>query len=171
MRAGVAKGTWITCPELSVFDLGSLLACGARTCLTSWPALSRNDTRYGLRADIGHNLPNSTRGHDAAVGGHPPRASVEDRLIQRAIGATVAPPSIHQARAHPSLRAAAVTAVAVHRAEDLRSDRHGPGIARERVRHFGRRRQATASRDMIGIPNGGRESVGALAAYHHHHNH
>src|SRR6266850_235487 len=105
MRAKSIVGTWIT---LSL-----------RSVLPARPSLSRNDTWNGLGTDVRDDLPNRTGRHHPAVGRHPFRTTIEDRLKQRAIGAAVAPAAVHQARPHPSRRATAVATVAVHRAEDL----------------------------------------------------
>src|SRR2546422_3785884 len=152
MRAVARVGTWITVP------LGS----GA-SCLCARPSLSRNDTWNWLRADIDNHLPYRAGRHDPAVRGHPARPAVKDRLKQRTVAAAVAPAAVHETGPHPSRRAAAVAAVAVHRAEDLRAVSHVGGVGFQRIDDFAGRGLAATRRDMVRVANRWGETLFPIA--------
>lgn len=156
MRAASTVGIQVT-------SLGRLLARWPRRCLIARPPLRRNDTGDGLGADVGNDLPNRAWRHDAAVRRHATGATVKNRLIQRAIGAAVAPASVDETGAHPAEGSAAVTAVAIHRAEDLRAIRGRRGIIHEGILHVGRGRLTAAGRNVIRISNRRRHTVGAVS--------
>src|SRR6266511_2776228 len=145
--------------------LGVPLSRRPRSCLRARPHLRRNDTGNWLRADIRDDLPDRSGRHHAAICGHPARPAVEDRLIQRAVGAAIAPAAIDQARAHPPGRTAAVAAVAVHRAEDLSAIGDDCGIGCDGILDLDGWRLVAAGGDVIRIAHGHWHStgVGALA--------
>jgi hypothetical protein len=156
MRAASIVGIQVT-------SLGKLLARWPRRCLTARPPLRRNDTGDGLGADVGNDLPNRAGRHDPAVRRHAAGATVKNRLIQRAIGAAVAPASIDETGTDPAECSAAVTAVAIHRAEDLRAIRGGCRIIHEGIFHVGRGRLTAACRDVIRISDRRRHAAGAVS--------
>ena len=152
MRAVARVGTWITVP------LGS----GA-SCLCARPSLSRNDTWNWLRADIDNRLPDRAGRHDAAVRGHPARPAVKDRLKQRAVGATVAPAAVHETGPHPSRRAAAVAAVAIHHAENLGAVHNRRRVRGDRIPELSSWRLAATRRDMVRVANRWGETLFPIA--------
>src|SRR6185295_20272574 len=94
---------------ISITSLGGPLACRPGRCLPVRPPLRRNDTGDRLGPDVGNHLPNRSRRHDAAVGGHPAWPSIKNRLIQRAIGAAVTPAAVDETRTDPAECTATVT--------------------------------------------------------------
>src|SRR4051812_33502690 len=86
---------------------------------TGCPGLSWNACRNRLSAEIYDDLPDCVGGQDSAVCRHSARAAIEDGVKNLAIAAPITPPSVYQARTHPSERAATVAPVAVHRTEKL----------------------------------------------------
>src|ERR1041384_4157348 len=144
MRAIGMMGIWIT-------TRARLRLVSAPGSLSARPPLRRNDTGNRLRADIRYALPNRSGRHDAAIRGHPARAAVENRLKQRAVRAAVAPAPVHQARPHPAERAAAVTTVAVHRAEDFGAVGSVCGVDWKWVFDLTSGRLVATRRDVLGI--------------------
>jgi len=148
---------------IQVTSLGSPLTGWAGGCLPARPPLRRNDTGHRLAPDVGNDLPNRTGRHHAAIRRHAARASVKNRLIQRAVGTTVAPATIDETRADPAECPAAVTTVAIHRAENLRSIRGRCGIVVERIRHLGRRGLIPAGGNVIRVSNRGWHAARVVA--------
>lgn len=140
MRAIRQIGIWITTPARS-----------SGRCLSARPSLRRNDTWHRLRPDVGDHFPDGAGRHHAAICRHAAGTAVEDRLKQRAVRTTVAPATVDETRPHPAERATTVTAVAVHRAENLRAVRHIRRITAQRALQFPGGRLIAPCRDMIGI--------------------
>src|SRR5207245_6294306 len=113
--------------------LGGLCAAGSARYLWASPSLSRNDTWNRLRPDVIDHFPNRSGRHDPAVRGHAAGPAVKDRLEQRAVGATVAPAAVDATGPHPSRRAAAMAAVAIHHAEDPGAVRTRRGVRGDRI--------------------------------------
>src|ERR1051325_5308110 len=75
--------------------------------------------RWLERLQVAHELPDRVGREDPAERGHAARAAVEDRVKHRAVGASVAPATVGQARPHRPDRPAPMTAVAVEGGEQL----------------------------------------------------
>src|SRR5262249_30353381 len=115
---------WLEHLGLRLRGLGSLTSAVVGSvkyckllCLLVLPALRGYIRWNGLSPEIRHDLPDRRRRERAAVRRHPTRATIKDRRENRAVGLPVPPPPIHQTRPHPTGRAAAMAAVAVHRRE------------------------------------------------------
>src|SRR5438874_7143593 len=125
-------------------------ACDLRPFFRN-PLFRGDVSRNRLSTDVGDHLPDRPGRHDAAIGWHAAGTAVEDRLKQRAIRPAVAPPAVDETRPHPTKRAPAVAAVAVHRAEQLRAVGGVRGVDRQRVLDVTGGRLAAAGRDVVGI--------------------
>src|SRR5258708_5070606 len=76
-------------------------------------------------------------------------------MEQRAVGAAVAPSTVHQTWPHPTGRPPSVTPVAVHRAEERPSRGGRRPVSREGVPHARRRRCDASGEDVCFVKNGG----------------